>query len=124
MKPGTKRQTVWLQVNGEINTLQGHSREHGYHASKPSVVARREGCRQGEVPAERWRELFGDDCHYCERPDNWKLIIYGSELGAQYKRDPKAKKEPEPVNENARLWEKFATMKLTQNPASRTHCYY
>lgn len=129
MKPGTKRKTVWLMVDGKPNTLRGHSKALGYHAGYATTVAKRWGCRQSEVPLEGWKEVFGQSAEFCKRPANWQEIVYGDERGSQKNRElglginyPKQRAEPPTMSEV--LCMRFATMRLTQNPASRTPGYY
>ena len=80
------RKTVWLDVNGHKNTLRGHFMALGYHQGYPQTVAKREGVKQSEMPIEAWRQYFGKKCKFCETPDNWQEIIYGSKRGSQKNR--------------------------------------
>lgn len=126
---GKTRKTVWLKVNGKANTLRGHFKANGYRPGYPSTVSKQQDMKQSEIPIEVWREYFGEDCHFCEMPGNWKTIIYGSEKGAQTNRElgkpisypvGRAPKRSKVID--AQLG--FLTRHLTQNPANRTHYYY
>lgn len=126
---GKTRQTVWLKVNGKANTLRGHFKTNGYRPGYPSTVSKQQNMKQRDIPIEVWREYFGEDCHFCEMPGNWKTIIYGSEKGAQTNREI-----GKPINYPVRRAKKldrtielqlgFLVRRLTSHPSSRSPYYY
>ena len=102
--PGLKRSrnTVWLSVNGKVNTLRAQFIAHGYRVGFASNVSQRLKCKQSEVPIEAWREYFGEDCHFASQPSNANKLIAGNRVPVRKKSSPVAR---------------FLGMRLTSSPA-------
>lgn len=117
--PGLKktRKTVWLTVNGEVNTLRTHFIKAGYRAGYPSTVSHRTGKKQSDITITEWREYLGPTARFAEKPANWRELIYSNALN----QEPR-KSKPLTAIEDLRL--RFATMRLSANPLGVVQTYY
>lgn len=126
--PGLKktRTTVWLNVNGQKNTLRGHMIAHGFRSGYGCTIAKRHDCMQCEVPLKAWRELFGKNCNFCKRPANWQRIIYKDERGSQKNRElgltiNYPEREKEVIVLGGKVFEFLTMPTVVRNPVQ---CFY
>jgi len=119
------RNTLWLNVNGEINTLRRHMIKAGYRAGYETTIAKQQKCKPSEIPLEVIGFYLGGKPEVVEMPDNWQQIMYGSKVGAQKNRRQEKPLAERPAKERSvsdKVAE-FLTMRLSQNPCQNSWYY-
>lgn len=119
------RNTLWLKVGNEVNTLRRHMINAGYRAGYETTIAKQQKCKPSEIPLEVLSFYLNGKPEVVDMPGDWQTIIYGSRRGAQKNRKIGSRisgKAMVDVNMSERVTE-FLTMRLSQNPVSYAAYY-
>lgn len=119
------RTTLWLDVNGNINTLRRHMINAGYRAGYETTIAKQQKCKPSELPLDVIGFYLGGTPKVVEVPDDWQQIMYGSKVGAQKNRRKNRGISERPVKERSLSDSvaEFLRMPPTHGPDGRV-CYY
>lgn len=107
-KPTRTRNTLWLEFNGVIDTLQGHLTAAGYRKNYQSVIAKRQKCVPSRIPLKVIGEYLGGEVKKVPRPDNWRDVVYGKTRF---------------INNEHTIIRTFLTMNLSKSPGEVSGYY-